>query len=612
MTTLNTIELTIDSKIIDYVSGSQITFGEFLENIKNNPQKVFDVQLSEESFFFSDGARGCEAGSVEGDITNYEPLYYLVAILQGDVYTQEIWGNKLTTEQMTWVHKMLDGTDGPSGITASVITGRNNWNVNTIQKNLPQLLEVFKKELKARGKTYLPSSEVLKLVGTEVPVDTKEDPTERPVRTVKVYTDGSCNVHSDHREGGWGVYLECGEHTKELSGSELNTTNNKMELRAMAEALSAVDISKEGFVFEFVTDSKYVINAMVRKNHYETIGFKKVKNAEEILSLYAVMDEKGIEVSLNPDVGSRDNWKSGDIVLSSDTISFILVKGHSDCEGNNIADKLANKARKEIVKTEVVDSTEGKKMVTKEMIENAKTFDDIDHIISLSSELEFGNTSFEDFTSYTAVKFKGESVFEIMIPEKVSSIEYCIKKAAEHLVEYLKEEGIYDDSDSSADSVEEEFVLTPPSEESAEELLVEELTVYLDEGVSQAIRHACMDLMKDNLEGGNDFTAQLYTGNYTVYEKEFWLMKTYKVLEGNYVENYVDNFRTGDVTKELIRDNYKNTPAIETARAFLATLGLVSEEVALGWSMGLNLPSYDAESKDGLKPVECFGFGLVF
>ena len=73
------------------------------------------------------------------------------------------------------------------------------------------------------------------------------------MKEIKIYTDGACSGNPG--PGGWGAVLEYGEHKKELSGGEKDTTNNKMELTAVIKALSAL---KEPCKVTLTTDSKYV------------------------------------------------------------------------------------------------------------------------------------------------------------------------------------------------------------------------------------------------------------------------------------------------------------------------------------------------------------------
>ena len=169
-------------------------------------------------------------------------------------------------------------------------------------------------------------------------------------------------------------------------------------------------------------------------------------------------------------------------------------------------------------------------------------------------------------------------------------------------------EAVTQPSITPVENFEEEFQLTSP-EELPERVVVDEKDVYLDEGVCKAIRQACMQLMAENLKGGNEFYKGKYTGSYTVYEPEFWLAKAHQQLHGYYFENYVEEKDTGDLTVEIVRESYRTTPAGDTARAFLGTLGLVSEEVALDWEICINTPNADEED---CEPGDCFEFGLVW
>ena len=174
-------------------------------------------------------------------------------------------------------------------------------------------------------------------------------------------------------------------------------------------------------------------------------------------------------------------------------------------------------------------------------------------------------------------------------------------------------EAVTQPSITPVENLEEEFQLTSP-EELPERVVVDEKDVYLDEGVCKAISQACMQLMAENLKEGNEFYKGKYTGSYTVYEPEFWLAKAHQQLHGYYFENYVEEKDTGDLTVEIVRESYRTTPAGDTARAFLGTLGLVSEEVALDWEICINTPNADEEGREPgqLTVGDCFEFGLVW
>ena len=77
------------------------------------------------------------------------------------------------------------------------------------------------------------------------------------MKTVTIYTDGACSGNPG--PGGWGAILMYGPHRRELSGGEADTTNNRMELTAVIQALSLL---KEPCIVELWSDSKYVIDAL--------------------------------------------------------------------------------------------------------------------------------------------------------------------------------------------------------------------------------------------------------------------------------------------------------------------------------------------------------------
>ena len=77
------------------------------------------------------------------------------------------------------------------------------------------------------------------------------------MKTVTLYTDGACSGNPG--PGGWGAILEYMGHKREMSGGEVNTTNNRMELTAVIRGLQAL---KEPCIVELYSDSKYVIDAL--------------------------------------------------------------------------------------------------------------------------------------------------------------------------------------------------------------------------------------------------------------------------------------------------------------------------------------------------------------
>lgn len=127
--------------------------------------------------------------------------------------------------------------------------------------------------------------------------------------------------------GGWGVVLEWRGHTKELYGGERNSTNNKMELTGAIRALQAIKTTN--IPIKMHVDSAYVINGMSQwVKGWKKRGWRK-------------SDGKVIE--------NLDLWKYLDELASTqDSIEWIKVRGHNGVEGNELADKLANKGMDEL------------------------------------------------------------------------------------------------------------------------------------------------------------------------------------------------------------------------------------------------------------------------
>ena len=136
---------------------------------------------------------------------------------------------------------------------------------------------------------------------------------------IKIYTDVACSGNPG--KGGWGALIQENDNEKKLSGSELNTTNNRMELTAVIRALEHYDEAKEIEVF---TDSKYVMQGITewiknwKTNHWKTSQKKDVKN--------------------------KDLWVLLDTVSAKHDVKWSWVKGHAGDYGNEIADKLATQA----------------------------------------------------------------------------------------------------------------------------------------------------------------------------------------------------------------------------------------------------------------------------
>ena len=134
-----------------------------------------------------------------------------------------------------------------------------------------------------------------------------------------IYTDGACLGNPG--PGGWGAIIISKNYSKRIiKGGTRNTTNNRMELMAVIEALSEI---KENCKIKIFTDSKYVINGIEswienwKKNNWVTSNKKKVKNV--------------------------DLWTKLDNVRVGKIISWEWVKGHSGIKLNEEVDILAKK-----------------------------------------------------------------------------------------------------------------------------------------------------------------------------------------------------------------------------------------------------------------------------
>ncbi len=137
------------------------------------------------------------------------------------------------------------------------------------------------------------------------------------MKAVIAYTDGACRGNPG--PGGWGVFLQSGQHRKEFSGGEAPTTNNRMELMA---AISALESLREPCNVTLHTDSKYVLQGLTewlpgwKKRGWKTADKKPVKN--------------------------QDLWERLDAAAARHQVDWKWVKGHAGDPGNENADRLAN------------------------------------------------------------------------------------------------------------------------------------------------------------------------------------------------------------------------------------------------------------------------------
>ena len=137
------------------------------------------------------------------------------------------------------------------------------------------------------------------------------------MKTVTVYTDGACSGNPG--PGGWGAILEYRGHEKMISGGEPSTTNNRMELMAVIQALLAL---REPCVVELYSDSKYVIDALEKGWAW---GWKRRG--------WVKADKKP---ALNPDL-----WDTLLGLTRQHEMHYHWVKGHEANEKNNRCDEQA-------------------------------------------------------------------------------------------------------------------------------------------------------------------------------------------------------------------------------------------------------------------------------
>ena len=137
------------------------------------------------------------------------------------------------------------------------------------------------------------------------------------MKKIEIFTDGACSGNPG--PGGWGAVLRYNGVTKELSGGEKQTTNNKMELTAVIEALSAL---KEPCEVTLTTDSKYVCDSILKgwvyswqQNNWRKADKKPALNVEL--------------------------WQKLLELLEIHKVEFVWVKGHAGHPENERCDKLA-------------------------------------------------------------------------------------------------------------------------------------------------------------------------------------------------------------------------------------------------------------------------------
>jgi len=136
------------------------------------------------------------------------------------------------------------------------------------------------------------------------------------MKNVSIYTDGACSGNPG--PGGWGAILLYGEHKKELSGGEPQTTNNRMELQGV---ISSLTFLKEPCEVDLYSDSKYVIDALEKgwAKSWKKNGWKRKTGP-----------------ALNPDL-----WDQLLTLSEKHALRLHWVKGHAQNAYNNRCDELA-------------------------------------------------------------------------------------------------------------------------------------------------------------------------------------------------------------------------------------------------------------------------------
>lgn len=143
-------------------------------------------------------------------------------------------------------------------------------------------------------------------------------------RIIEIFTDGGC--WGNPGPGGWGAVLRCERQERTLSGFEAHTTNNRMEMTAAIEGLSAL---KQPCSVHLTTDSNYLKDGITKwikgwkKNGWQTAGKAPVKNI--------------------------DLWERLDDLIGIHEVQWLWIKGHSGQRENELADQLSQEAIKNFV-----------------------------------------------------------------------------------------------------------------------------------------------------------------------------------------------------------------------------------------------------------------------
>jgi len=141
------------------------------------------------------------------------------------------------------------------------------------------------------------------------------------MKKVNIYSDGACSGNPG--PGGYGVILEFNGNELELSGGELNTTNNRMELMGVIIGLESL---KESCDVTVVSDSKYVVDAFNKKwiDSWQNKNWKK-SDGKPVLN--------------------KELWQRLLVAISKHKVTFLHIMGHNGHEYNERCDKIAVRER---------------------------------------------------------------------------------------------------------------------------------------------------------------------------------------------------------------------------------------------------------------------------
>ena len=139
---------------------------------------------------------------------------------------------------------------------------------------------------------------------------------------IQIWTDGACSGNPG--PGGWGALLVAGSKRKEIYGGDPDTTNNRMELLAAIEALTAL---KKPSAVTLHTDSTYVKDGLTKWIH----GWKR----------------NGWKTAAKKPVKNKDLWQALEAACERHDIKWVWVKGQAGDEGNEKADELARRGAEE-------------------------------------------------------------------------------------------------------------------------------------------------------------------------------------------------------------------------------------------------------------------------